>query len=165
MTTFRDTQLLLSGMALFASGAFTTRRFCPDRPTHEVFIRGLGWTLSRGIDQLAYERQGTLINWYDVSSVMRRLRADGRPVSIVGHSFGADAAIELASELPVQALVLWDPTKPATAAAQRGHCLLSSNFQDHATTGLDLHILPHLGHIEMALDPFVLELTKAVLDG
>lgn len=137
-------------------------------PTSEVYIRGLGWKLSPGIELLAKERHGTLVDWYSTRAISMKLCAEKRPVSIVGHSLGANTAVALANSLPkcgvrVKSVVLWDPTVAGTVRATKGTVILSSDFRARAVSGLKVIRKPRLTHVAMTVDPGVLRLTRIAL--
>lgn len=82
----------------------------------EIYIRGLGWIFSGGLDDLAMERGGKLIDWYqaeDVAAEICQMKVKPR-VYIAGHSLGGGAAFQMANELAkcnvrVIAIVAMDP--------------------------------------------------------
>jgi hypothetical protein len=98
-------------------------------PVHgrAYLFRGLIGLIDWGMDQLAtrIDREGVAANinshlmWHDIANqAISDYRRDPKPITVVGHSIGGDAAIEFAEALgaarvPVALLITYDPNRSA----------------------------------------------------
>jgi hypothetical protein len=134
--------LLVAGCAQpqAADGSKTTARpSSADSPVHAYLLRGLWDFFSLGLNTLATELQAQGVDalaisgpkWPELAAGLASAFADGsdtRPLILVGHSYGADDAVNLARTLaeqnvPVRLLYLLDATGPAPIPANVDRCV------------------------------------------
>src|SRR5882672_5187411 len=130
------------------------------QPDAVIILRGVaGEMFSKGMDELGarLQREGhpvvvdSYVNWMTLASA----RAENeRPCrAIIGHSTGADHAIEIARALnrrgiDVEYLFLFDPTLPLTIPPNVHHCY---NFMSPVPVGHGISVLPDLGNTRTAI--------------
>ena len=115
-----------------------------------VFSTGLD-TLSdelkaKGIPNTAMNYGGWLGPAGDIEKRWANNRSRTRPIVLVGHSFGADAAVAMAAHLgrdgiPVDLVVIFDATSPWSVSANVRHLI---NFYG-ATDGIGKKLVPGKG--------------------
>ena len=124
---------LLIAACLVGTGQDTTAESTNVRGRAYLF-RGLIGLIDWGMDELAQRisRAGVAANigshleWRSVADqAINDYRRDPKPISVVGHSIGGDAAVEFAETLgaahvPVSLLITYDPNRSAAQCA--GQC-------------------------------------------
>jgi hypothetical protein len=125
------------------------------QPDAVIILRGAaGEVFSKGMDELAarLQREGhpTVVTSYANWMTLANARAENqRPCkAIIGHSSGADDAIEIARALnrraiEVDYLFLFDPTLPLTIPPNVGRCY---NFMSPVPIGHGVPVLPDFGN-------------------
>ncbi len=118
----------LIAACLVATGQAATAQTQGGEPRGRAYLfRGLIGLIDWGMDELAarINRTGVVANigshleWSSVANqAIADYRRDPKPISVVGHSAGGDAAIEFADALaaahvPVALLVTYDPNRTA----------------------------------------------------
>jgi hypothetical protein len=130
-------------------------------PNAVIILRGVaGEVFSEGMDELAAKirREGhptvvdSFANWMTLASA----RAENKHPcqAIIGHSAGADDAIEIARALnrrgiDVDNLFLFDPNIPLTIPPNVHHCY---NFISPVPVGHGVSVLPDLGNTRTVID-------------
>jgi LysM repeat protein len=119
---------LLIAACLVATGQAATAQTAGAEPRGRAYLfRGLIGLIDWGMDELAgrINRTGVVANigshldWSSVANqAIADYRRDPKPISVVGHSAGGDAAIEFADALaaahvPIALLVTYDPNRTA----------------------------------------------------
>jgi hypothetical protein len=123
------TSVLITALLIAACLAGTGQAATPEPAVHgrAYLFRGLIGMIDWGMDQLAdrIDRSGVSANigshlmWSSVASqAISDYRRDPKPISVVGHSIGGDAAVEFAEALgaahvPVALLITYDPNRSA----------------------------------------------------
>lgn len=131
------------------------------QPDAVIILRGVaGEVFSQGMDELGarLQREGhptvvdSNVNWMTLASA----RAENeRPCrAIIGHSAGADHAIEIARALnrrgiDVDYLFLFDPRFPLTIPTNVRHCY---NFMSPVPVGNGVPVLPDLGNTRTLIE-------------
>jgi hypothetical protein len=120
--------VLLSFFLVCACLAGSCNTALADAPAGRAYLfRGLIGLIDWGMDQLAERitRTGSAANidshlvWRSVATqAINDYRRDPKPITVIGHSIGGDAAVEFAETLgaahvPVALLVTYDPTRAA----------------------------------------------------
>ena len=115
-----------------------------------VFRGGLD-IFSTGMNTLAGELKAkgipavaeNFMDWHDAfSTIVKAYQTHPYPIIIIGHSYGANAALLMAYELdksniPVSLLVFYDLTDSGKAPANVAHVL---NFRSSSSTGINVAI-------------------------
>jgi hypothetical protein len=123
------TAFLIAALLIAACLAGTGQAAAPEPAIHgrAYLFRGLIGLIDWGMDQLAdrIDRSGVAANigshlmWSSVASqAISDYRRDPKPITVIGHSIGGDAAVEFAETLdaahvPVALLITYDPTRAA----------------------------------------------------
>jgi hypothetical protein len=164
--------LLTAGLLL----AFATGPGSAEPRAHAYLLRGLMNIFSLGMDTLADElnRRGVYAtvdnhaDWQELAdSAAAKYKAGSEgPIIIIGHSLGADAAMEMASYLgqrgvPVALVVPFDGTDSYAASANVGrvlnlsqHYWMSRGPGFHGTlTNVDLRNDPNIDHLTIDKSP------------
>lgn len=96
----------------------STVKVC-NKKAHEIYIRGLGWVFSGGLDALAHKRCGVLLDWYEADAYAEKVCADSsiKVIKIAGHSLGGGRANALNNKFRacgkrVAVLATLDPNDP-----------------------------------------------------
>jgi pimeloyl-ACP methyl ester carboxylesterase len=119
-------------------------------------IRGGLNVFSTGMDELAVKLRARGVNarsigyagWQDVArDALAQHSRSHQPIILVGHSFGANAAILMAEQLaasntPVPLVIVFDPTTVMRAPANVRHLI---NFYSSTVAGMNLQVLPGSG--------------------
>lgn len=131
------------------------------QPDAVILLRGLaGEVFSTGMDKLGakLQREGhptvvdSYANWMAVADARAK---NPRPCkAIIGHSLGADHAIEIARaldrhDIDVDYLFLFDPRFPLTIPPNVRHCY---NFISPVPVGNGVPVLPDLGNTRTLID-------------
>ena len=122
---------LLIAACLVATGQGATAQTAGAEPRGRAYLfRGLIGLIDWGMDELAARitRSGISANigshlaWREVANqAISDYRRDPKPIAVIGHSIGGDAAVEFAEALgaahvPVALLITYDPTRAASGA-------------------------------------------------
>jgi hypothetical protein len=120
---------ILAALLIAACLATTGAAATPENDVHgrAYLFRGLIGLIDWGMDQLAdrINRSGVAANinshlmWRDVANqAISDYRRDPKPIAVIGHSIGGDAAMQFAEALgaahvPVSLLITYDPNRSA----------------------------------------------------
>jgi pimeloyl-ACP methyl ester carboxylesterase len=127
---------------LVLAGCSTSAKVVDDptmpRTGNAFLVRGLMEIFSLGLNDVKSDLRAEGVNahtvsgmqWSNLARTIAAARSDGRlnePIVLVGHSYGADDAIKVARSLdqggiPIEALVLIDPTTPQTIPPNVRRC-------------------------------------------
>jgi hypothetical protein len=128
MVQAKQITAMLAAVLIAACLATTGEAATPDTVHGRAYLfRGLIGLIDWGMDQLAarVDRSGVAANinsyftWRDIANqAISDYRRDPKPISVVGHSIGGDAAVEFAEALgaahvPVALLITYDPNRSA----------------------------------------------------
>ena len=154
-----QTAAVLFTISLFLSGCANphTSDGVPlsQQPGAVIILRGVaGEVFSKGMDELAarLQREGhptvvtSYVEWISLANA--RAKNEQPCKAIIGHSAGADHAIEIARALnrrgiDVDNLFLFDPRFPLTIPPNVRHCY---NFMSPVPIGNGVPVLPDLGN-------------------
>jgi hypothetical protein len=138
---------LLIAACLVGTGHAASAQTPSAEPRGRAYLfRGLIGLIDWGMDELAGRISragvaadiGSHLNWRSVANqAINDYRRDPKPISVVGHSIGGDAAVEFAEALgaahvPVSLLITYDPNRSAHNVPANVHRFIdlyqSSNF-------------------------------------
>lgn len=150
----RAAALVLSAAVLLATSSATAPAATPKPPRGTIILmRGLANVFSLGLDTLndqlhAHGVSNSIVtsysDWTDlanhIASNYRRDRAHAAPIILMGHSFGADATLEIADQLatqnvPVALIVNFDAVTETVVPKNVAHVI---NFYETKDNGLAL---------------------------
>jgi hypothetical protein len=130
--------LMTTALISFGSCFSTASQAAPSSAPQVYLMRGFMNVFSYGMDSLAAELRGVGISatvasyagWQEVAREIAANYKAGRrgPIVLVGHSFGADAVMDMGTYLgemgvPVALIVPFDETYPHAASANVAHVL------------------------------------------
>lgn len=137
-----------------------------------IVIRGL--FLPGGMDELDDYIDAEYTSWALAGFKTRGIIKDYRagkfegPVDIIGHSLGANAALNMANALgaagvPVGLVVMLDPTVRNRLRYGRGYAFQSRDFRAKEIDGATNFARPDLTHMSMTEDAKIIAFIKAHL--